>query len=89
VGHREGDFDFRYRLFHLFPCANNIPICDLFFDPVVSSSVGLQSIREHEMDLLIRIDFESYDELCVETVARNVKQFQPGNDVFRNIAGAA
>jgi hypothetical protein len=39
VGHREGDFDFRYRLSHLFPYIINFHICTLFADPVSSLSV--------------------------------------------------
>jgi hypothetical protein len=47
-----------------------------------------QSIHQPEEDLVVRIDFDPHDALCVETVARNVTQFQPGDEVFGNIAGA-
>jgi len=36
VGHRGGDFDFRYRLFYLFLCANNILFCTLYSHPIAA-----------------------------------------------------
>ena len=45
LGHREGDFDFRYHLSHLFPYVNNIHFCSMISDPVVSPGVGFQSIH--------------------------------------------
>jgi hypothetical protein len=34
VGHREGDFDFRYHLSRLFPYVNNVHFCSMISDPV-------------------------------------------------------
>jgi hypothetical protein len=44
-------------------------------------------IHQLEEDLVVRINFDSRDALSVEMICRNVKQFQPGDEVLGNKAG--
>ena len=77
VGHREGDFDFRYRLSHLFPYVNNIPFCTLFSDPVASPGVGAQSIHQPEENLVVWIDFDPHDTFGTHVAACFTDMFNP------------
>jgi len=53
MGHWEGDFDFGYRLFYLFPCAYNIPFCTLIKDPAALPDVRTKSIYQPEENLIL------------------------------------
>ena len=53
VGRREGDFDSRYRLSHLFPYVINVHFCILYPDPLTTHSAGVKSIHLPEDDLIV------------------------------------